>query len=55
MTDLIRTIASLGGTCFYTGVPLRNVLSGQPETNSAILLYGVSVEELQIVLEKKWL
>lgn len=52
MTDLIRTLVSLGATCFYTGVPLRNVLLNQPEINSNILLYGMSSEELQIVLDK---
>ena len=52
MTNLIKTIISLGGTCFFTGVPLRNVLLGRAENNSEILLYGMTAEELQIVLEK---
>ena len=52
MNDLITTIVSLGGTCFYTGVPLRNKLLGRVELDSDILLYGMTAEELQIVLEK---
>jgi tRNA nucleotidyltransferase (CCA-adding enzyme) len=52
MTELIKTIVSLGGTCFYTGVPLRDKLLGRAVLDSDILLYGMTAEELQIVLDK---
>ena len=52
MEDTINTLVSLGGTCLYTGIPLRNKLLKKIDINGDILLYGVSAEELKVVLEK---
>ena len=52
MNTIIDTIVSLGGTCFYTGVPLRNKLLGHPDNTFEILVYGISQEELTDIVEK---
>ena len=53
MLELVKIIHGLGGTCYYTGVSLRNQLlnSGDAEA-SEILVHGVSQEELQHIIEQ---
>lgn len=52
MKQLIETIHSLGGTCYYTGIPLRNELLGLVSNETSILVYGISEAELKIILEQ---
>jgi len=50
LPTLFADIAALGGTCFYTGAAVRDMLLGLPaHTTHEVLFYGITFEDLGLV------